>query len=68
MKYMLIVSLAERISVERETKMPFMHGNMPLRRTFFYLQQGKIKFRDNVAVRSNSSKACSFLFELLLFG
>uniref|UniRef100_A0A1I7X7F7 Genome assembly, chromosome: II n=1 Tax=Heterorhabditis bacteriophora TaxID=37862 RepID=A0A1I7X7F7_HETBA len=28
--------------------MPFMHGSMPLRRTFYYLQQGKIKFRDNV--------------------
>ncbi|GMR48052.1 hypothetical protein PMAYCL1PPCAC_18247, partial [Pristionchus mayeri] len=32
--------------------MPFMHGKMPLRRTYFYLQQGKIKFRDNVAVFS----------------
>lgn len=30
--------------------MPFMHGSMPLRRTFFYLQQGKVKFRDNVHV------------------
>ncbi|CAI5448945.1 unnamed protein product [Caenorhabditis angaria] len=32
--------------------MPFMHGSMPLRRTFFYLQQGKIKFRDTVHVFS----------------
>ncbi|GMT24162.1 hypothetical protein PFISCL1PPCAC_15459 [Pristionchus fissidentatus] len=32
--------------------MPFMHGTMPLRRTFFYLQQGKIKLRDNVTVFS----------------
>ncbi|KAK0428609.1 hypothetical protein QR680_010901 [Steinernema hermaphroditum] len=30
--------------------MPFMHGTMPLRRTFFFLQQGKINFRDEVAV------------------
>lgn len=32
--------------------MPFMHGNMPLRRTFFFLSQGKIKFRDNVSIFS----------------
>ncbi|CCD74058.1 Small ribosomal subunit protein mS25 [Caenorhabditis elegans] len=32
--------------------MPFMHGSMPLRRTFFYLQQGKVKLRDNVNVFS----------------
>ncbi|KHJ82965.1 hypothetical protein OESDEN_17340 [Oesophagostomum dentatum] len=30
--------------------MPFMHGTMPLRRTFYYLLQGKIKFRDDVQV------------------
>ncbi|PAV62048.1 hypothetical protein WR25_11510 [Diploscapter pachys] len=30
--------------------MPFMHGSMPLRRTYYYLNQGKIKFRDNVQV------------------
>ncbi|CAJ0928047.1 unnamed protein product, partial [Mesorhabditis belari] len=30
--------------------MPFMHGAMPLRRTYYFLQQGKIHFRDNVAV------------------
>ncbi|KAH7701157.1 Protein MRPS-25 [Aphelenchoides avenae] len=30
--------------------MPFMHGGMPLRRTFFYLNQGKIVLRDDVAV------------------
>ncbi|CAI4225880.1 unnamed protein product [Auanema sp. JU1783] len=32
--------------------MPFMHGPMPLRRTFYYLKQGKIRFRDNVQVFS----------------
>ncbi|KAK5982314.1 hypothetical protein GCK32_003403 [Trichostrongylus colubriformis] len=31
-------------------EMPFMHGTMPLRRTFYYLLQGKIKFRDDVQV------------------
>ncbi|KAK6044213.1 hypothetical protein COOONC_18283 [Cooperia oncophora] len=33
-----------------EIEMPFMHGTMPLRRTFYYLLQGKIKFRDDVQV------------------
>uniref|UniRef100_A0A0K0EQ03 Small ribosomal subunit protein mS25 n=1 Tax=Strongyloides stercoralis TaxID=6248 RepID=A0A0K0EQ03_STRER len=32
--------------------MPFMHGSMPLRRTYYYLEQGKILLRDNVAVLS----------------
>ncbi|GMS95750.1 hypothetical protein PENTCL1PPCAC_17925, partial [Pristionchus entomophagus] len=32
--------------------MPFMYGKNPLRRTFYYLQQGNIKFRDNVSVFS----------------
>ncbi|VDK60184.1 unnamed protein product [Anisakis simplex] len=32
--------------------MPFMHGTMPLRRTFLYLHRGKIHFRDNVQVLS----------------
>ncbi|KJH51890.1 hypothetical protein DICVIV_01969 [Dictyocaulus viviparus] len=30
--------------------MPFMHGTMPLRRTYYFLQQGKIIFRDDVQV------------------
>ncbi|VDN55692.1 unnamed protein product [Dracunculus medinensis] len=30
--------------------MPFMHGSMPLRRTYFYLNQGTIFFRDVVKV------------------
>uniref|UniRef100_A0A915ER07 Uncharacterized protein n=1 Tax=Ditylenchus dipsaci TaxID=166011 RepID=A0A915ER07_9BILA len=30
--------------------MPFMRGAMPLRRTIFHLQQGKILFRNDVAV------------------
>uniref|UniRef100_A0A0N5CHD5 Small ribosomal subunit protein mS25 n=1 Tax=Strongyloides papillosus TaxID=174720 RepID=A0A0N5CHD5_STREA len=30
--------------------MPFMYGKMPLRRTAFYLDQGKITFRNNVKV------------------
>ncbi|MFH4977492.1 hypothetical protein AB6A40_004201 [Gnathostoma spinigerum] len=30
--------------------MPFMHGPMPLRRTYYYLRQGKIMFRHNVKV------------------
>ncbi|KAK6750280.1 hypothetical protein RB195_002331 [Necator americanus] len=34
----------------RTSIMPFMHGTMPLRRTFYYLLQGKIKFRDDVQV------------------
>uniref|UniRef100_A0A0K0FQ24 Small ribosomal subunit protein mS25 n=1 Tax=Strongyloides venezuelensis TaxID=75913 RepID=A0A0K0FQ24_STRVS len=34
----------------KNPKMPFMHGAMPLRRTRFYLRQGKVIFRDNVAV------------------
>uniref|UniRef100_A0AC35UE11 L51_S25_CI-B8 domain-containing protein n=1 Tax=Rhabditophanes sp. KR3021 TaxID=114890 RepID=A0AC35UE11_9BILA len=32
--------------------MPFMHGSMPLRRTYWYLQQGKVILRDDVAVLS----------------
>lgn len=39
-------------------RMPFMHGSVPLRRTFYYLKQGKIHFRDNVRVRP------CYLFEL----
>ncbi|CAD5206409.1 unnamed protein product [Bursaphelenchus okinawaensis] len=30
--------------------MPFMKGNMPIRRTFYYLQQGKVILRDDVDV------------------
>ena len=30
--------------------MPFMRGAMPLRRTFFYLNQGKVILRDDVSV------------------
>ncbi|KAI1713944.1 mitochondrial ribosomal protein l51 / s25 / CI-B8 domain-containing protein [Ditylenchus destructor] len=30
--------------------MPFMRGAMPLKRTLYYLQQGKIVFRDDVAI------------------
>uniref|UniRef100_A0AC35EYP6 Small ribosomal subunit protein mS25 n=1 Tax=Panagrolaimus sp. PS1159 TaxID=55785 RepID=A0AC35EYP6_9BILA len=30
--------------------MPFMRGAMPLRRTLFYLEQGKVILRDDVAV------------------
>ncbi|CAJ0584873.1 unnamed protein product, partial [Mesorhabditis spiculigera] len=30
--------------------MPFMHGAVPLRRTYYFLQQGKIFFRENVSV------------------
>uniref|UniRef100_A0A0N5AU27 Small ribosomal subunit protein mS25 n=1 Tax=Syphacia muris TaxID=451379 RepID=A0A0N5AU27_9BILA len=30
--------------------MPFMRGSMPLRRTLYYLKQGKIFFRSNVKV------------------
>uniref|UniRef100_A0A914D2W6 Small ribosomal subunit protein mS25 n=1 Tax=Acrobeloides nanus TaxID=290746 RepID=A0A914D2W6_9BILA len=30
--------------------MPFMRGVMPIRRTFFYLEQGRVVFRDDVKV------------------
>ncbi|VDL82830.1 unnamed protein product [Nippostrongylus brasiliensis] len=42
---LLVVVIPESVS-----RMPFMHGTMPLRRTFYYLLQGKIKFRDDVQV------------------
>ncbi|KAE9549605.1 hypothetical protein FO519_007179 [Halicephalobus sp. NKZ332] len=33
-----------------QNKMPFMRGAMPLRRTLFYLNQGKVVLRDDVSV------------------
>lgn len=53
---LLVLSIFYRMPWFSET-MPFMHGTMPLRRTFYYLLQGKIKFRDDVQV-GNEKNLC----------